>query len=157
MTDMTIPEAVTAAVREKRVQIPAQARAAGLQTVNEKARTVTVMWSAGARVLRYDWWEGEYFIEELSMSPDAVDMSRLQTGAPVLDTHRSGSLQNVVGVVEKAWIQGGRGYADIRFSARDDVAPIWQDVRDGIIRNVSVGYDIRHMREAGIDPQSGHP
>lgn len=157
MTDMTIPPAVAAVAREKRVQIPAQARAAGLQTVNEAKRTVTVMWSAGARVLRYDWWEGEYFMEELSMSPDAVDMTRLQTGAPVLDTHRSGSLTNVVGVVERAWIQGGRGYADIRFSARDDVAPIWQDVRDGIIRNVSVGYDIRHMSEAGFDPETGHP
>ena len=157
MTDMTIPEAVTAAVREKRVQIPAQARAAGLQTVNEKARTVTVMWSAGARVLRYDWWEDEHFIEELSMDPSHVDLTRLQTGAPVLDSHKRYGLSNIVGVVEKVWIQGGRGYADIRFSARDDVAPIWQDVRDGIIRNVSVGYDIQHMTEAGFDPDTGHP
>lgn len=157
MTDMTIPEAVTAAVREKRVQIPAQARAAGLQTVNEKARTVTVMWSAGARVLRYDWWEDEHFIEELSMDPSHVDLTRLQTGAPVLDSHKRYGLSNIVGVVEKVWIQGGRGYADIRFSARDDVAPIWQDVRDGIIRNVSVGYDIQHMTEAGFDSDTGHP
>lgn len=157
MTDMTIPEAVTATVREKRVQIPAQARAAGLQTVNEKARTVTVMWSAGARVLRYDWWEDEHFIEELSMDPSHVDLTRLQTGAPVLDSHKRYGLSNIVGVVEKVWIQGGRGYADIRFSARDDVAPIWQDVRDGIIRNVSVGYDIQHMTEAGFDPDTGHP
>ena len=157
MTDMTIPPAVAAAVREKRVQVPAQVRAAGLQTINEAKRTVTVMWSAGARVLRYDWWEGEYFHEELSMDPSHVDLTRLQTGAPVLDTHQRGGVSNIVGVVDKVWIQGGRGYADIRFSARDDVAPIWQDVRDGIIRNVSVGYDIGHMSEAGFDPDTGHP
>jgi HK97 family phage major capsid protein len=157
MTDMTIPPAVVAAVREKRVQVPAQVRAAGLQTINEAKRTVTVMWSAGARVLRYDWWEGEYFIEELSMDPAHVDLGRLQSGAPVLDTHQRHGVSNIVGVVDRVWIQGGRGYADIRFSARDDVAPIWQDVRDGIIRNVSVGYDIGHMSEAGFDPDTGHP
>src|SRR5512147_2408738 len=35
------------------------------------------------------------------------------------------------------------GRATVRFSARDDVEPLWQDVRAGIIRNVSVGYTVR--------------
>ena len=83
MTDMTIPPAVAAAVREKRVQVPAQVRAAGLQTINEAKRTVTVMWSAGARVLRYDWWEGEYFHEELSMDPAHVDLTIIGTASAI--------------------------------------------------------------------------
>ena len=35
------------------------------------------------------------------------------------------------------------GRATVRFSDRLDVEPIWQDVRGGIIRNVSVGYAVR--------------
>ena len=35
------------------------------------------------------------------------------------------------------------GRAAVRFSAREDVEPLWQDVRAGIIRSVSVGYAVR--------------
>ena len=37
---------------------------------------------------------------------------------------------------------GGRAVATVRFSRRADVEPIWQDVQDGILRNVSVGAKI---------------
>lgn len=37
---------------------------------------------------------------------------------------------------------GGQGVATVRFSRRPDVEPIWQDVQDGILRNVSVGAKI---------------
>jgi len=53
----------------------------------------------------------------------------------------------VLSLFERAWIarSGGayEGRALVRFSARDDVEPLWQDVRAGIIRNVSVGYVVR--------------
>jgi hypothetical protein len=45
-------------------------------------------------------------------------------------------------VVERAWIEGERGYAEVRLSKRDEVAGIWQDVKDGILRNASVSYKI---------------
>ena len=35
------------------------------------------------------------------------------------------------------------GRATVRFSDRADVEPIWQDVKGGIIRNVSVGYRVQ--------------
>ena len=50
-------------------------------------------------------------------------------------------------MVEAAWIDTRSGTsvgrARVRFSEREDVAPIWADVRSGIIRNVSVGYAVR--------------
>jgi hypothetical protein len=71
-----------------------------------------------------------------------VDLARLNGGAPLLNTHGQYDLRDVIGVVERAWIVNGEGRAQVRFSARDEVHPILNDVRDGILRNVSVGYQV---------------
>ena len=49
------------------------------------------------------------------------------SGAPVLDTHSSYALGDVVGVVERAWIEGGQGMATLRFSDREegDLGPVY--------------------------------
>ncbi|MCV5737600.1 hypothetical protein OFN56_37450, partial [Escherichia coli] len=72
-----------------------------------------------------------------------VDLSRMQQGAPVLNTHSRYDVRDVIGVVERAWIEGGEGRALVRFSEREDVEPIWRDIKAGILRNVSVGYVVR--------------
>lgn len=118
---------------------------------NEDARTVELVWTTGARVRRNDWLDGEYE-EELVVTEEAVDMGRLMSGnAPLLAAHDSDSLSSIIGVVESAWILGpnGRkeGRAKVRFSSRADVEPILQDVRDGIIRNVSVGYRVHNWEK----------
>lgn len=110
------------------------------ETVNAEARTVEVVWTTGARVQRYGM-DGPY-IEELSMDAKAIRMDRLNAGAPLLNSHSAAQLSDVVGVVERAWLQGNEGRAVVRFSSRDDVTPIFNDVRDGIIRNISVGYRV---------------
>ncbi|MDP6774668.1 MAG: Mu-like prophage major head subunit gpT family protein [Rhodospirillales bacterium] len=116
------------------------------ESADEEARTVEVVWSSGARVPRRDRMTGEAYEEVLSLDPEHVDLSRLNGGAPLLDTHGAWSLDGVIGVVERAWIEEGDspvGKALVRFSERDDVEPVWRDVRAGIIRNVSVGYSVR--------------
>ena len=108
-------------------------------------RTVEVVWSTGAPVRRRDW-DGD-FIEQLSMDAAAVDLSRLAAGAPVLNSHDAYSLASVLGVVERAWLDNGEGRALLRFSERADVQPILSDIRAGILRNVSVGYDVMQWEE----------
>tara|TARA_R110002073_G_scaffold120601_1_gene262647 strand:- start:20372 stop:22237 length:1866 start_codon:yes stop_codon:yes gene_type:complete len=81
-------------------------------------------------------------LEELEVSTKAVRLGRLNNGAPFLNTHSDWSLGDVIGVVEKAWLDGSEGRALIRFSEREDVEPIWRDIKGGIIRNVSVGYRV---------------
>lgn len=108
-------------------------------TVNVDERTVDVVWTTGAQVKRSDWARGDY-IEELSLRPDHVRLDRLNKGAPLLDSHENWSLRSVLGVVESAWLNGKEGRATVRFSKRAEVEPIFQDVRDGILRNISVGY-----------------
>jgi hypothetical protein len=123
-----------------------QIRLATLQpaTFNAESRTVEVVWTTGAGVKRYDWNAGEYYNEELEVSASAIDMARLASGAaPVLNSHDTWSLDAQIGVVERAWIDGGVGRAVIRLSAREDLAGIVQDIRDGIIRNISVGYSVQ--------------
>jgi len=122
-----------------------------------ETRTVEVVWSTGAEVRRTDPWSGKPYHEVLSLEPGHVDLSRLESGAPLLDNHAACSLAGIIGVVERAWIETGasgpEGRAVIRFSSRAEVTPVWEDVRSGIIRHVSVGYRVRTFRiEEDADP-----
>lgn len=137
----------------RRLDIPMQVRLQPVATINQEKRTAELVWAAGGRVLRYDWWTGELYWEELSLEPGAVRMQRLESGAPLLNTHSRWELGDVIGVVEDARLENGQGVATVRFSKRDDVEPIFQDVRDGIIRNVSVGYVVH--RYLKLDPPAG--
>jgi len=135
-----------AARKQTVVELPRmQMRAAFVpSTYNDESRTIELTWSTGARVLRGFW---DTYYEELSMEPDAIRMDRLNSGAPVLNAHSSYSLGDVIGVVEKAWIEDGEGRALVRFSDREDVAPIVADVKSGILRNISVGYSVHRFEQ----------
>jgi len=113
-------------------------------SANRDDRTVEVIWSTGAPVRRRDM-AGPY-VERLSLAPEAVDLSRLQ-GASVLDAHRQSAVRDVLGSVQSASVDGQRGTALIRFSARPEVEPLWQDVLSGILRHVSVGYSVEEWAE----------
>ena len=111
------------------------------ESVDTEARTAEVVWTTGARVSR-SGFDGPYY-EELSMEDSSIRMGRLNSGAPLLNSHSAESLSDIVGVVESARIDENKeGRAIVRFSNRDDVTPIFNDVRDGIIRSVSVGYRV---------------
>jgi hypothetical protein len=114
-------------------------------TADREARTVDVVWSTGAPVRRRDL-NGSY-LERLSLDPGAVDLSRL-IGASVLDAHRQAGVRDVLGTVRDARVDGRRGTANLQFSARPEVEPVWQDVLAGILRHVSVGYTVEEWRES---------
>ena len=78
-----------------------------------------------------------------------MDLTRLNAGAPALDSHSVWSSHSQVGVVERAWIEGKEGKATIRFPREglDQAADrMFGLISDGIIRNVSVGYSIERVR-----------
>ena len=123
--------------------LPMQTRLMPVSSVDIEKRTAEVVWSTGASVARADFWTGARFVESLSMKPEHIDMSRMDSGsAPLLNNHNRYDLSAILGVVERAWIQNGEGRAIVRFSEREDVAPILRDVQSGIIKNVSVGYGV---------------
>ena len=138
------------------IDLPLQGRAASVrpETVNVEGRTFECLFSTGAAVRRWTWSDGE-IEESLDVSPEAMDLTRLEAGAPFLNSHSAWDLEDIIGVVESCRIEGGNAYATIRLSEREDVQPIWQDIQSGIIRNVSVGYSVQKYvveREEGKLP-----
>ena len=73
-------------------------------TAIAETRTIEVVWSTGAAVRRRDPWSGRVYEEFLSLDPAHVDLSRLNGGAPLLNAHDAFELEDVIGVVERAWI-----------------------------------------------------
>lgn len=114
-------------------------------SVDVAERTARLVWSTSADVPRRDD-RGEY-IERLSLDPQHVDLSRLD-GANLLDGHTHTSVRAILGVLSDPATNGREGTATIRFSSRADVDPIFADVQAGIIRAVSVGYQVRQWRES---------
>jgi len=126
------------------IDLPVMGRAASLQSVNEDARTVEVVWTTGSQVRRYSWMRDEEFDEELVVEPSALRLERMNSGAPFLESHNAYSLRSVLGVVVEGSvrIEGGKGFATVRISDREEVESIWRDIKAGIIRNVSAGYRV---------------
>lgn len=105
---------------------------------------IKLIWSTGHKGLRSEY--GEKFYEELDMSETAVDMSRLNKSAPLLAQHEA-TISSQIGVIKRAWLENGLGYAIAKLSSRDEVKGLVQDIKDGILRNVSVGYRILELTD----------
>lgn len=127
------------------VRIPKLGRQIELraQSADDEARTVEVVWTTGATVLRKHWERGTYN-EALDVSAEAVMLDRLNGGAPVLNAHSDLRVEDILGVVVpgSARIENGLGVATIQISPRSDADGVWQDIKAGILRKVSVGYRV---------------
>jgi hypothetical protein len=112
------------------------------ESVNEEARTVEVIFGTDTPVRMWNWEIGD-FMEEMSFENGHVRWQRLNSGAPLLDNHDSyKGTEGVIGVVERAWAEGGKGYAEIRFSKQKEGDRAFQEVKDGILKGVSFGYRV---------------
>ncbi len=99
-------------------------------SIRAETRTVSASLSSEYPVKRYD---GE---EVLKHTPEAVDLSRAPL--PLLCAHNGAALP--VGVVEGLTVADGKLKGTIRLSANQDA--LWTDIQDGILRNLSIGYQI---------------
>jgi hypothetical protein len=113
--------------------------------VDENSRLVRLSFSSEEPVTRQSFFS-EPWIEVLGHGKNEADLERLNSSAPLLYNHDRSERDNRIGVVERAWIEKGRGHAEVRLSKRAEVEGIWQDVRDGILRNVSVAYRINERK-----------
>ena len=137
--------------------LPLVSRLMAVSSIDQEARTIEVVWSTGAAVRRWDWNKWRAFNEVLDMDAASIRMDRLNSGAPVLNTHQQSELEDQIGVVEKAWLSNGEGRAVVRISRRADVEPIWQDISDGIVRNISVGYVVHSYQVVESPDGTGTP
>jgi HK97 family phage major capsid protein len=111
-------------------------------TIEEQSRRATLAFSSEMEVDR-GWG-----IEILDHSEDAIDAEFIGSGrAPLLVDH---DMADQVGVVEQINLGADRvARAVVRFGKSARAEEIWQDVKDGIRSNVSVGYVINEMVSDG--------
>lgn len=123
------------------------------ESFDEADNTIEVVWTTGAAVRRYDWRHGRYYQEILEVTPKAVRLDRLNAGAPFLDTHDDWNLATVLGAVVpgSARIDGGKGYAKVKLSRSEADRAAVEKIKDGIIRNISVGYAIHKVIKTDAD------
>jgi HK97 family phage major capsid protein len=106
--------------------------------VDEENRTVSLAFASDRSV---EHWFGNL---QLSMKPGAMRTVRLDSGAPLLMDHNS---RDQVGVVEEYSIdqKAGMARAVVRFSDSTRGEEIFRDVKNGIRRNVSVGFMVNSL------------
>jgi len=117
-------------------KLPVAYRSAEVQgdSINTEARTVVISFSSEYPVERWDW------TETLGHKPEEIDLARFEDGAPFLCDHNWSDQR---GVITKAWVEGGRGYAEVKLSRNPLGEQLLIDMQDGIARNISVGYRIQ--------------
>lgn len=116
----------------------------------QEDRTVSLAFSSEAP---YDRSWGR---EILDHTPASVNLSRLKAGAPLLIDHDN-SIRSQVGIIESVEIGADRvGRAIVRFGKTALADEVFQQVTDGIVRNISVGYMIDDAQEESRDA-TGYP
>jgi hypothetical protein len=124
----------------------------------EADNSIEVVWSVGAAGLRFDWYDGGYYIEELSMEPGAVRLDRLNAGACVLDSHSSFRLASVLGSIVPGTVSiaNGEGTARVRLASTPDVADTVAKIIDGHIRSLSVSYHVYEFQRTEREGEHPH-
>lgn len=109
-------------------------RSAGSVSFNEEAGTVDIVYSTGARRDNGDYWE------TLIVSEDSIDATRLDAGAvSLIVDHMPYGLP--LGRVVAHRVENGSAIATVKLSEAPENAGVVADIRAGVIRQVSVGYE----------------
>lgn len=85
-----------------------------------------------------------YGTEILSHAEGAVDLRRLNEIGCVLFNHKR---DTVIGRINKAWVENNKGYAEIEFDTDEESDKIYQKVKSGTLKGVSVGYRVSVWEE----------
>lgn len=134
-------------------------QAAPLETVDQDTRTAEVIFSTGALVAHRVQHNGQVrrMPTRLVLSDGACDLDFLRQSGPVLRSHMQWSLEDVIGTVEDASISDGQARARIRFLDHDDVDAVWTRVQQGVLRNISAGFEVIEQELREEDGPNGRP
>lgn len=105
---------------------------------NAETRTVEAVLATGSRVQRL-WWS-----EELDMGAGAIDLARVnQNQVRFLFNHNS---NDVIGVVERIWMEGAALCAVIRFADTPRGREFAGMVQRSELTGISIGYQVRNWK-----------
>lgn len=104
--------------------------------VATEPRVVSAVLSTEFPVERRDG--GMVYQEILSHSPGAVDLSRAPL--PLIESHDTRQVN--IGLIENLRLDGRKLRGTVRLGDSARAAELWRDIAAGIVRNLSVGYQI---------------
>lgn len=96
----------------------------------------------------YERWFGT---EILSHSEESVNLERLNSIGVVLYNHNR---EKVIGKILRAWIENERGMAEIEFDSDEESETIYQKVKSGTLKGVSVGYLVNSWEEVSANKKA---
>jgi phage head maturation protease len=115
----------------------------------EGSRVVELSFSSETPVRMYDWWNDREYDEILGHAKGNVDLSRLNEIGVALYNHNPNDVRNVVGRVVEAWVDedARKCRARVEFDADESADLVFQKVKSGTIRGVSVGYRVNRWEQ----------
>lgn len=116
-----------------------------IRALDEEKRTFELSFSSEEP---YQRWFGT---EILSHEPGAMDLSRLNEIGVLLYNHNR---DKVIGRIDKAWTKDNRAYAQVTFDEDAESDVIYQKVKSGTLRAVSVGYTVDSWEEVAAGKTS---
>ena len=90
-------------------------------------------------------------LEILDHADGAVDLARIQEIGCLLFNHNRDA---VIGKITRAWLEDNRGMAEVEFDTDEASELIYQKVKGGTLKGVSVGYQIDSWEEVLPGKQS---
>lgn len=96
----------------------------------------------------YERWWG---VEILDHSDGCVDLNRINEIGCVLFNHNRDA---VIGKVLKAWIENGRGLAEVEIDSDEESEKIYQKIKSGTLKGVSVGYSVSIWEDVAANKKS---
>lgn len=96
----------------------------------------------------YERWWG---VEILDHSEGCMDLERMKEIGCVLFNHKRDA---VIGKVLKVWIENSRGMAEIEFDSDEFSEKIYQKVKSGTLKGVSVGYGVSVWEDVAANHKS---
>ena len=120
-------------------------------SVDRGKRTFIARALSGAPIRRIDPTTGREF--DLTFDMAGGDLSRFNSGvAPLLDSHLDRGVASQLGVVRRAWVEGGALLVEVELSTRAQAEELLDDLERGIVRGVSLGIELVEVRdERGAD------
>lgn len=134
----------------KKKEVVTRTLAIRADETNDETRSIELSFSSEEPYQRYSWETGQPYYEVLGHKEGEVDTSFIGSGrAPLLLDHWRDNASRV-GVVQSVSVGEGRAKARVRFSRTERGIEAFEEVKDGTLVNVSVGYHVLEQEDEGM-------
>jgi len=98
--------------------------------------------------MRYDWYSGESYVEELSI--EGASFESLRT----FFKNHNRDIDSAIGRIEETRVDGGTIVSDVWFGSGVDEQNIYRKYTENILTDVSIGYQINKYE---VEERDGEP